>query len=295
MTRKKWRIRKVMAVPATWQGTPDRFYHFLLGYYVPLLLWQRRTNVRDIAVRDSGPHNPWFKLLDPTTSVEILPAGMMLERYLSHRQERIVLHDWDNPTRFHSKSLEIARSAALALLPKPSAEALEGLPQITILERRPSLTHYRSGNSETLGGAAEWRSVPNIDAIASSLQTLGDVRVLDTAGLSPEDQVQELRRTDVLVGQHGAGLANMIWMKRGSCVVELLPTRPPTIDKIFHNLAAARQLAYQAIPQKSDHSAVDPALVVAAAEQLLSDPHSQVPKPTGSLPIRLWRQRPRRL
>ncbi len=294
MVRKQWRIKRVMAVPANWQGTPDRFYHFLLGYLVPLVLWQERTGNTEIAVRDSGPHNPWFDLLRPHTSVDFLPPGMMLERYLSHRQERVVFHDWDNPTRFHRRSLAKARAAAIQNSQSVMGQHT-GSTRITVLDRRPSLDHYRGGGSETPGGAAEWRSLPNAEQIAASLSSFGEVQILDTAGLSPSEQVRELLHTDVLVAQHGGGMSNMLWMNSGTSVVEILPPRPPTIDTIFHNLAAARELAYRAVQQDGDHAHVEPELVVDAVATLLVNPRRYVPTATGSLPMRVWRQLPRRL
>jgi hypothetical protein len=294
VVRKKWRIKRVMAVPANWQGTPDRFYHFLLGYLVPLLIWQERTGNLDIAVRDSGPHNPWFELLRPQTSVEFLPPGMMLERYLSHRQERVVFHDWDNPTRFHRRALASARTAALnnsRSAVGPNSDS----PRITILERRPSVEHYRKASAETPGGGADWRSIPNLGDIADSLRDTGLVKVVDTASMTPQEQVLTLLNTDLLIAQHGAGLSNMLWMESGRSVIEILPDRPPTIDAIFRNLAAARKLSYQAIPQNGEHAALDPKLIVNSAQALLEAPEHFIPTATGSLPMRLWRQMPRRL
>ena len=43
MARKRWRIRQTMVVPAQWQGSVEHFYHFFLGYFMPLILWQERT------------------------------------------------------------------------------------------------------------------------------------------------------------------------------------------------------------------------------------------------------------
>ena len=292
--RRKWRIKRVMAVPANWQGTPDRFYHFLLGYLVPLLIWQEKTGDIDITVRDCGPHNPWFELLRPQTSVEFLPPGMMLERYLSHRQERVVFHDWDNPTRFHRRSLAKARAAAIDNSQSVVRQD-SGSPRITILERRPSVEHYRNDSAEVPGGGADWRSVPNVDEIAQSLKDMGHVHVVDTAGMTPHEQVNTLVNTDVLIAQHGGGLSNMLWMESGRTVIEVLPHRPPTIDAIFRNLAASRDLGYQAISQDGEHAPVDPDLVVRATRELLEDPAHFIPTATGSLPMRVWRQLPRRL
>jgi hypothetical protein len=294
VTRRKWRIKRMMAVPATWQGTPERFYHFLLGYFVPLVLWQESTGAREIAVRDSAPQNAWFDLLRPDTTVEILPPGVMLQRLLSHGQERIVLHDWDNPTRFHRRSLEKARKAVLGRFPDSDTRLAHDRPRITILERRPSIDHYRSDRAELLGGGADWRSLPNINDLMGALGSLGDVNVVDTAGMSPREQVDTLRCTDLLVAQHGGGLSNMIWMPAGAAVIEILPPRPTTIDTIFRNLASASRLAYEAVPQADEHAPVDPEVVTHAAQEVLTNPTACVPVATGSLPMRMLRQLPRR-
>jgi Glycosyltransferase 61 len=299
VTRRKWRITRVMAVPANWQGTPEHFYHFLLGYFVPLVLWQERSGASEVAVRDCGPMNAWFDLLRPGTDVEMMPPGVMLERVLSHRQERVILHDWDNPTRFHRRSLD---EFTQAVLPRavgnasPSSSSSAGpTPRITLLERRPNPEYYHSGAAETPGGGSEWRSVPNIDDIADALAPLGDVRIVDTAELEPRDQVRTIHDTDLLIAQHGAGLANLVWLPSGTGVIELLPPLPPTIDTIFRNLAAARRVGYRAVDQSDLHAAVDPRTVVEAASIVLTDPLACVPTATGSLPMRLLRQGPRRL
>lgn len=295
MTRKKWRIKRVMAVPSTWQGTPERFYHFMLGYFVPLVLWQEKTGITEVAVRDSGPMNDWFDLLRPGTSVELLPPGVMLERVLSHRQERVILHDWDNPTRFHHRSISRFANVVLERWPSLSAPRVPTVPRITILERRPSASYYRGSTAELQGGGSDWRSLPNIQELAGALAHLGEVSVIDTAGMTPVEQLEALRHTDLLVAQHGGGLSNMVWMPVTSGVVEVLPPLPQTIDTIFRNLAAAKGLGYQAVAQEEVHAEVDIAAILAASTSLIADPIGAVPTPTGRLPVRLLRQLPRRL
>lgn len=292
MTRRKWRIKRVMAVPANWQGSPEHFYHFLLGYFMPLVLWQERTGTKEIAVRDCGPMNPWFGLLRPDTDIETMPPGVMLERVLSHRQERVILHDWDNPTRFHRRSLAQVRSAVLSR--EGDSPSRSDHPRITLLERRPNPEFFHSGAAETPGGGSGWRSVPNIDEIADALAPLGTVAIVDTAEMTPREQVQLMKATDLLVAQHGAGLANMLWLPPTSGVVELLPPLPQTIDTIFSNLAAALDHGYRSVPQPDLHAAVDAGAVAAAAQVVLADSSGCVPTATGSLPMRVLRQLPRR-
>ena len=97
------------------------------------------------------------------------------------------------------------------------------------------------------------------------------------------------------MAQHGAGLANMVWLPAGGAVLEIRPPLPPTINEIFSNLASARGLGYLAVDQADVHAPVNAAAVVAAAERLAGDPDSLVPTATGSWPIRFLRQLPRRL
>lgn len=293
VTRKKWRIKTVMAVPANWQGTPDHFYHFLLGHFMPLILWQERTGATEVAVRDCGPMNPWFELTRPGTRVETMPAGIMLERLLSHRQERVILRDWDNPTRFHRASLDrfhrtiVDRVAAVSVA--------NARPRVTLLERTPSEDYFRSDRADSHGSGADRRSIPNVDEVAAALDAVGNVSVLDTAGMSPADQVRAIAATDLLVAQHGAGLVHESWLRPGAAVIEIKPPLPPTITDIFSNLAAARGLDYACVEQVDEHAPVSADSVRRAAEQLLSRPGAHVPTMTGSLPVRLVRQLPRRL
>ena len=59
------------------------------------------------------------------------------------------------------------------------------------------------------------------------------------------DQVAAFAEAEMIVGPHGAGLANMAWMSPGSTVVELLPDQfaPP----FYERLAARLGLEYLAV------------------------------------------------
>lgn len=293
MTRKRWRIERVMVVPATWQGSVEHFYHFFLGYFMPLVLWQERTDTMTFTVRDCGPMNPWFELTRPNTDLDFMTPGWMLQRVLTHRQERQILHGWDDPNRFHRASLVRFTDTILTRL--ALTHAASGKTRITVLERRASPDFYLTGKSEAHGSGADWRSIPNTAEIASSLDALGDVSVVDTAALSPVQQIRLLASTDVLVAQHGAGLSNMVWMPPASAVVEMQPPLIPPVDTIFASLAAARGLDHVCLRQEDEHSAVDPAAVARAVEQVLGNRGQFVPSMPGSLPMRLMRQLPRRL
>jgi hypothetical protein len=50
-----------------------------------------------------------------------------------------------------------------------------------------------------------------------------DATVVDFAGLVPRAQAEAVRDADVLIGVHGAGLANAVHLRRGAVMVQLLP------------------------------------------------------------------------
>lgn len=296
MVRKKWRIKTPMLVPAQWQGSVEHFYHFFHGYFVPIVLWQDKTQQRKFAVRNCGPMNPWFELLAPDTELEFLPPGVMLQRVLTHRQEYQILHNWDDPTKFHRRSLDRFVNAVLARVGAASGESLlNSLPRITVLERRPSKAFYLEAGSETHASAADWRSVPNMPAVAEALRFLGEVTLADTAGMPPAEQVRLFNSTDVLVAQHGAGLSNIVWLPKGSAVVEIKPPLMPTIGTIFSNLASIRSVDYAEVPQADEHAEIDLGAVVQQVQLLLNQSGLHVPRVTTRWPVSALRQLPRRL
>ena len=292
MARRRWRIQRPMLVPATWQGSVEHFYHFLLGYFVPLVRWQERTGANEFSVRDCGPMNPWFELLRPDTDVDLMTASWMLQRYLTRKQEYRVFHQWDDPRRFHKRTLRRVADAVLSRM--PSQASSDSTRNITVIERRPSPDFYLTGSSDAYASGSDWRSVPNIQDVADQLPELGQVRLVDTAAMSPLEQIQLLSQTDVLVGQHGAGLANMIWMKPGSIVIEIQPPLIAPIDQIFSSLAGAMSLDHLIVPQTHDHSPIDFKVVRESIAKVQESPGAFVPKLLGRQPLRALRQLPRR-
>ncbi|HUI72425.1 MAG TPA: glycosyltransferase family 61 protein, partial [Spirochaetia bacterium] len=61
--------------------------------------------------------------------------------------------------------------------------------------------------------------------------------------LSLAEQVRLIGRASVLVGSHGAGLSHMLWMKPGSCVVELRRSGDRW-NNCYFSLASALDLKY---------------------------------------------------
>ena len=295
MVRKRWRIKRTMVVPAQWNGSVEHYYHFFFGYFMPLVLWQEKTGCQEFTVRDCGPMNPWFDLLRNETDLEFMTPGVMLQRVLTHRQEMQILHGWDDPLRFHKKSLELFSTTILNRVGINSRAQNLGEKRITVLDRKPSPEFFLADKSEVHASGSNWRSMPNTERIAETLQPLGKVTLVDAAAMSPADQVRLFGETDVLVAQHGAGLSNIVWLPKGAAVLEIKPPLAPVINEIFANLASACGIDHGSIDQADEHAEVDPNDVRIAVESLLESPGTHVPTMSGRLPIRILRQLPRRL
>ncbi len=87
--------------------------------------------------------------------------------------------------------------------------------QLTLVQRNPLFGNRYAINEAQL--IAELRSYCAEHAL--------ELQVVDFAELTFAQQVEAMARTAVLVGVHGAGLVNSLFLPKGSAVIELLPHR----------------------------------------------------------------------
>lgn len=243
--------RRVLLVPSLVHGSVEHYYDFLLGYLFPITLWLARHPGTPVTIRSCAGMDPWFALLPPGTDVEIVPAGGLLRRFVSHREPRVVLRSLDNPRTFRRSELDefVARIRSVADVP-----AVGSGRGVVVVERG------------ALSDAASRRSVPNLAEVAAAVATVADgpLTMLGATPVPPRDQIAAHTSAHLLVGQHGAGLVNMLWMPTGSTVVELLPPLNRQVRTIYLELAAVLGHSYLAVPQESVHAPVDAAALVEA-------------------------------
>lgn len=82
--------------------------------------------------------------------------------------------------------------------------------QVTILLRDPETSEFRGDNKKQLEDIYNYHKGIN-----------SNVKFVDFAKLSLIEQINECKKTKLLVGEHGAGLSNAIFMKPGSSLHEL--------------------------------------------------------------------------
>jgi hypothetical protein len=79
------------------------------------------------------------------------------------------------------------------------------------------------------------RSFTNEMDLVDRLIQLPGVRILESESLNFLDQIRFFSKASVIVGAHGAGLTNQLWMKPGSLVVEILDRE--YANPVFETLA----------------------------------------------------------
>ena len=72
------------------------------------------------------------------------------------------------------------------------------------------------------------------------------VTVARLSAMSVQQQMQLFHGSDVVVGVHGAGLANVVWcdVARDARVVEIVPINPPQVRHLFWHMSSSLGLKY---------------------------------------------------
>jgi hypothetical protein len=91
---------------------------------------------------------------------------------------------------------------------------------IVILGRDFTPDYFRENLPSRYGVAK--RNIPNLQAIADCLSKHFRVELIDGAKATPAEMVNTCRRASLMIGQHGAALTNLFFMKPGSRVLEIV-------------------------------------------------------------------------
>ncbi len=250
-------------------GSCEHYYHFLLGYLLPLAAYIVRRGVaedRTILLRACGP-------LDRTLRELALPGLLCCERFthasIRKHLERSPWAEIDQIDGFdfgHLPGEEIFYDAAsigigVQFLRRRLACAIEtakteisaswtGSPRVLMIERGEPDPFYQSSLVEVKSSAGQRRSIRNhgelVARMAADYPGFRSIR-LETASLA--EQVAWFGLTDILVAQHGAALANIIWMRPNAHVVEIDPDTPSNVNTLFRRLAEACEVSYACLRQ----------------------------------------------
>lgn len=212
-------------------GSREHFFHFLLGYLLPLVYAQSKERFGDFLVLDCGPlMNPILKsTLDRLHwNFEIVQPVNIEKCYY--------LEEWDH----RWNSLE---SVKLAVDKVITAWEVTGCNQSDcptskniIIQRSDPHPYYLNGNSEISGYGTSRRSIINLEEIHSFLIKVGiDHAIYEPGRHSLGCQIQTFRRASRILGIRGSEWANTIWCHPEARLKIFDPNPPATILTNFLN------------------------------------------------------------
>lgn len=194
----------------------EHYFHFLFDFCLPV--WQVIRNSRketSFVVRDFGIFTQRVQLLFPNR-IEIIPRDsepMGLVFSLEGLNPQFVHMSYSDLASFKShvcETLGIDRSAKKN--------------KVLLIERMPPNSYFTS-EAVKKGAGASRRSIPNHQQLANALQAIVkspfEFQNIQLENLSFEDQIRLFDQAALVIGQHGAGLANCVWMRPQSSVFEL--------------------------------------------------------------------------
>lgn len=242
-------------------GSVEHYFHFVFGLVIPLLSFlleaKNKGKEKLYLVRSCGPMDRLLEELG-LSELLIIPRKVHSKLVSENRYptKRITGKDYKGGEgNYRSEDFASIRQYLCdRLQPK---EKVIGEP--ILIDRGAPPPFYSSKDCELKTSARQRRSIPNIEQLRSDVQTLcGNCFLYYLENLSLQEQATVFGSAPLVIAQHGAALANILWMSRGAGVIEILPRGlPHTRSTLFSELSGAFGLHYWLVPQEGDHAPVD--------------------------------------
>ncbi|MFG0331841.1 MAG: glycosyltransferase family 61 protein [Maioricimonas sp. JB049] len=234
----------------------EHYYHFLFDLCLPL--W---------SLTEAVPPETRFALRSfgilTDCLAEVFPGRTYIEdgpiQTAELPQESLV---GMNPIFVELNASEVARFRTHVLATQGVGEVPEPT-NVLLIERLPPDPYFVS-EAQKRGAGASRRSIPNHAELAAAVESLVQppyrFRNVRLEECTLREQVELFAGAAVVIGQHGAGLANCLWMRPGGTLVEL-SNRPELTH--FREIARVMRHRYSLHQTAGPHAEVDVEAVAA--------------------------------
>ena len=254
-------------------GSVEHYYHFLLGFLVPLVIemenyQENKIFLSSVFIRSCGPMDQHLlslgyqnlKLINKNLHENAISNNGVLTNDLLNYQ---VVLGQDGGSGYDRNVLRRASKIIKKRLDTSNSHKNEKLknsiyePRVILIKRSLD-SYYNSVNSEIKRSGTQRRSIANIDELEASLRLkFPNFNLLILEGTSLAYQVEEFRAADIVIAQHGAALANLIFARPGTKVIEIFPKGGYESEECFRSLAKCLKLFHYSFEQDSKHAAID--------------------------------------
>lgn len=236
--------------PRFCSGSVEHYYHFILDLVLPLNCLTKNTpDDVTFVLKDFGPFTERVQHLFPgrvKIENEIkVPNNLKRTRLIGMNPNGVyVTHKV-----IESFSQTIRQRCEVDQTGKPN--------KILLIERLPPDSYFTTEASKKGGGTLR-RSIPNHADLESALRAIVkppfELHNLRLEKINFNEQIDCFDKALIVIAQHGAGLANCLWMRPGSIVVELSNDES---REHFRVISRLKKHQYHLYKTSSPHAAID--------------------------------------
>jgi hypothetical protein len=193
-------------------------YHFFIGYLVPLVdyLSKNANNETTYILRNSGVMNGWLYSLQNIFKIEIniLDTEQFLTKALKTK-DVVIFNDYDKIDLFAENKINILLNKLRNFYRVDHFTNKEK--NVVILTRsfaKNNISLYTKNSKFS-------RFIENVDELYNEILKTNKCKLVDTSEDEYKDVLSCYTKSNIIIGQWGAGLTNMIWMPRNSTVIEI--------------------------------------------------------------------------
>lgn len=233
-------------------GSRQNFYHFLIGYLLPLVHAQDRRRFEKFLALDCGPL--MTPILEETLerrgySFEIVPPEAIEKPVLVEAWDRLD-NPWRSPGAVHATANKIRQAWQGYTCTAKHCPRSENL----LIQRSGPHEHYMDGRSEFRGYGTSRRAVSNLQEVSKYLARHGNPHSVYEPGIHCLGcQIETFSAARKLLGFRGAEWANLIWSPPETRV-RMLDHKPPakTLGRFMTRLTIRHEFAIVDSPKSPE-------------------------------------------
>jgi hypothetical protein len=232
----------------------------------------REVNFRGLLVADKADHRAMGRMLAAKD------AGKLI---------RIEGFDLGRDNRYRASAI---RSGATFLRRHLASEigavSLGGevRPRILFIERGTADPFYATERAESKGAGAGRRAIANHMELKGLVDSHFHCTGLQLEGATLAEQIALFQDADMVIAQHGAALSNLVWMRPGTTIIEIISDELLKRKSCFGKLAEVVGAKQALLPQAGSHGPVDPQALLDAVARNLASPADTVEPARNGMP-----------
>lgn len=266
-------------------GSIEHYYHFLLAVLLPLANYMENVRhshaEKGFLVRSCGPMDRMLRELNfpgliilPKEEHVLISKASHIEGRPLYRDELYGLDfnkgDYPPAAIFHH-AVDVLKRHLAPSIDKHTQRLSErfdpGAKRI-ILINRGSDPYFNSPQAEKQTSGHDRRSISNFEEVHKAVQTTNASSLavfLEQTSLS--EQIALFSLADIVIAQHGAALANIVFCKPGTRVIEIAPLGFRT--KCFPPLSNILKLDHILVRQTEIHGACDISQLLTSVQEYI--------------------------